>query len=417
MKEASKKQLSTRVIAKPFAAPDAHGAIGVPIYRNAAFEFDSSQSISDAFQNIGPQKHIYTRISNPTVRHLEDLIQAASGATHVQVMASGMAAISNTFFNIACSGTNIVTSSHLFGNTYSFFSQVLTNFGVETRFVNTNHLHEIENAIDENTIAFFCEIITNPQMEVTNLIDIKPLLLKKHVPLIVDTTLIPWCGFQAKRFGVDIEVVSTTKYVSGGATSLGGAILDYATFDWSEHKALQSFCSDSLHVTPFTLRLKQEIARNLGACLSPDNAYMQTLGMETLETRYQKMSESAYKVATYLEKNPRVRQVNYSQLDSSSYKKISDTLFVGHPGAMLTFELENEKQCFELMNHLQIIRRATNLFDNKTLIIHPYSTIYGTFDNKTKTKMGVLSNVLRLSVGLESAEDIISDLEQAISRI
>lgn len=406
----------TKVISLPFATPDAHGAITMPIYRNAAFEFADAESIANAFQSKGDAKHTYTRISNPTVAHLEQKIQAVSGANHVHMLSSGMAAISNVFFNIAYAGSNIVTSPHLFGNTFSFFCFTLANFGVEVRFVDTDDINAIEAAIDDNTVAFFCELITNPHMEVADLTRIKPLLKKHHVPLIVDSTLIPWCGFDGKRFGVDIEVVSSTKYISGGATALGGVILDYGYFDWSGNPVLKSFLKDS-KISPFSLRLKGEVARNLGACMDADAAYMQSIGMETLELRYERMSESAWQLATFLEQQEKVKHVGYTALDSSPYKKISDKLFSHKPGAMLTFRLESAKHCYAFINSLRLVRRSTNLFDNKTLIIHPYSTIYGTFSEEAKQQMGIVDTELRLSVGLENVEDIKQDLLGALANI
>ncbi len=218
-KDIQGEQFSTRIISEKFNKKDVHGAISMPIYRNAAFEFPpDSESIAAAFQNRETvASHTYSRITNPTVENLERKIKTASGVDNVQMVASGMAAISNTFFTIAYAGSNIVTSPHLFGNTFSFFKFTLAAFGVEVRFVNTDNQEEIASAIDENTCAFFCELITNPHLEVADLPPrISKILKKRNVPMIVDTTVVPWCGFDARKAGVDIEVVSTTKYVSGG---------------------------------------------------------------------------------------------------------------------------------------------------------------------------------------------------------
>ena len=406
---------STRIISSPFKREDAHGAISMPIYRNAAFEFETSQEIADTFQNK-LEGHTYTRISNPTVENLERKIMAASGANQVMAVASGMAAISNTFLAIAYQGSNIVTSPHLFGNTFSLFQFTLAEFGVEVRFVNTNSVDEISAAIDENTCAFFCELITNPHMEIANLSEISKILKPRNIPMIVDTTIISWCGFDAKKAGVDIEVVSTTKYVSGGATSIGGAILDYDTFDWarSNNRKLKSV-EPASGMSAFMHKIKREIARNIGACMDSETASLQSLGMESLELRYRKMSESAFALAEFLEHNKKVVTVGYTKLKSSHYKKISDQLIDGNPGAMLTFSLSSRSDCFEFMDRLKIIRRATNLFDNKTLIIHPESTIYGTFTADAKKVMGIEDNLLRLSVGLEDVEDLKNDILQALS--
>lgn len=411
--DCNEEEFSTRVINNRFGRKDAHGAIGMPIYRNAAFEFETAEAIANAFQ-YKAQAHTYTRISNPSVENLELKIKAASGADQVMALASGMAAISNTFLSIAYAGSNIITSPHLFGNTFSLFKFTLAEFGVEVRFVDTDNLKEIEDAIDENTCAFFCELITNPHLEIADLTEISKITKAKKVPMIVDTTIIPWCGFNAKKAGVDIEVVSTTKYISGGATSIGGAILDYGTFDWSNNKRL-SKVQATPQMSAFSFKLKREIARNIGACMDPDTATAQSLGMESLELRFNRVSESASELASFLNKQQNIVKVGYPNLDGSKYKHISDKLFTSQPGAMLTFSLESKEACYQLMNKLQIIRRATNLFDNKTLIIHPESTIYGTFSQEMKDVMGIEDNLLRLSVGLENVEDLKKDILQALA--
>lgn len=405
---------TTKALCTDKSVKDSHGAINTPIYRTAAYAFPNSEAIANAFQNKEEvPSHTYSRISNPSVESLEKKVKAISGADNVMMLSSGMAAISNTFMALAYAGSNIVTSPHLFGNTFAFFKFTLAEFGVEVRFVNTDNLQEIESAIDDNTCAFFCELITNPHLEIADLPAISTLLKKHHVPMIVDTTIIPWCGFKAKDFGVDIEVVSTTKYVSGGATSLGGAILDYGTFDWSKHKRL-SKVTPQASFSAFMFKIKREIARNFGANMDPDTAYLQSLGLETLELRYEKVGHTAYELAKFLETLPEVIKVSYTKLDSSPYKKLSDTMFTGNPGAMLTFNLDSKATCYRFMDKLQLIKRATNLFDNSSLIIHPESTIYGTFTEEMKKVMGIEDNLIRFSIGLEDIEDLKADLLQAL---
>lgn len=410
------EKFSTRIIKQSFRKQDAHQAITMPVYRNAAFEFPNSESIAAAFQyKESEMSHTYSRISNPTVENLEHKIQIASGAQGVMAVASGMAAISNTFLAIAYAGSNIVTSPHLFGNTFSLFKFTLAEFGVEVRFVDTNNIDEIASAIDDKTCAFFCELITNPHMEIADLPRISQLLKSRRVPMIVDSTIVPWCGFDARAAGVDIEVVSTTKYVSGGATGIGGAILDYGTFDWSGNKRLVAVKGTS-DMSPFMFKIKREIARNIGAAMDPETAYMQALGMETLQLRYERVSQSAYELALFLSEQKEVVKVGYTKLQSSPYKEISDKLFSSNPGAMLTFNLASKEACYQFMDKLQVIRRATNLFDNKSLIIHPESTIYGTFTPEMKRVMGIEDSLIRLSVGLEDVEDLKKDILQALGR-
>ncbi|MDR1809964.1 MAG: PLP-dependent transferase, partial [Prevotella sp.] len=319
------------------------------------------------------------------------------------------------FLTLAYAGSNIVASPHLFGNTFSLLKWTLAGFGVETRFVDTNNLDEIAAAIDENTCAFFCELITNPHLEIANLPEISKILKEKNVPMIIDTTIVPWCGCDARKAGVDIEVVSTTKYISGGATGLGGAIIDYGSFDWKTNPKLGQLPKPK-GMSRFTFKLRAEIARNMGASMSPDNAYLQSLGMESLQVRYEKMAQTAYDLALYLSHHDKVVKSNYPKLDSSPYKAVSDALFTGNPGAMFTINLPSKEACYKFMDALKIIRRATNLFDNKTLVIHPESTIYGAFLPELKQQIGIEDNLLRFSVGLEDYSDLKNDIDQALEK-
>ena len=413
--QGSKPSFSTKIINTAYAKPDVHGAINFPIYRNSAFEYSDSKAIAEAFQHR-TDMHTYSRISNPTVANFEEKVRMASGAQHVVALASGMAAISNTFLTIAYSGCNIISSPHLFGNTFSFFRNTLSSFGVEVRFVDTSNLDEIASAIDKNTCAFFAEIMTNPHLEIANLPEISKIMKANHIPMIIDTTLIPWCGFDARVVGIDIEIVSTTKYISGGATGIGGVIVDHGVHDWTTNQKLGVLPKPKA-MSRFMFKLRSEIMRNMGACMSPDAAYMQSLGMEHLEVRYLQVSKTAYELALHLTKNNKISEVNYPKLQTSQYKEISDKLFTGNPGAMFTISLSSKDNCYRFMDALKIIHRATNLFDNKSLVIHPESTIYGTFSPELKEAMGIKDNLIRISVGLESLEDLIGDIEQALDKI
>lgn len=410
--DCNETSFSTRIITSKFSKPDVYGSIGLPIYRSAAFEFASAAEIETAFK-FGADAYTYSRITNPTVNSFEDKMKQASGAESVMALASGMAAISNTFITIARAGANIVASPHLFGNTFSFLKFTLGEFGVEIRFVDTNNLEEIENAIDENTCAFFAELITNPHLEIADFPAISQILRRKGVPMIVDSTIVPWCSFDARKAGVDIEVISTTKYISGGATSVGGAILDYGTHSWESNKKL-GVLNNPKGLSKFMFKLRAEIGRNIGACIAPDTAYLQALGMETLEVRYERMAGSAFKLASYFSEHSAVVKANYPTLETSPYKHIADRLFCNGAGAMFTINLESKAACFAFLDRLKVIRRATNLFDNKTLAIHPESTIYGSFSPEMKQTMGIEDNLIRFSVGLESFEDLKKDIEQAL---
>jgi O-acetylhomoserine (thiol)-lyase len=273
---------------------------------------------------------------------------------------------------------------------------------------------EVEKQIDENTCAVFAEIITNPHMEVADLAALANVAHQKGVPFIADTTIVPWTAFKASDFGVDIEVVSSTKYISGGATSIGGLILDYQTFDWSQSKKLKSL-AEKIGERAFQVKFKGEISRNLGFVMDPQTAFLQNLGLETLDLRFWEAGRNCLELARFLQELPEIKQVNYNGLPSDPFYKISKKQFGDYPGAMLTFCLEDRAACFAFMNRLKIIRRATNLFDNKSLIIHPASTIYGLLSPELKIMVEVPDNMLRLSVGLENVNDLKTDILQALN--
>ena len=406
------KGFNKKAIHTKYIKDDPYGALSMPVYYSAAFEFESAEAMALAFTGQTAD-FVYARISNPTVQQFENKVKNLTGAFSVTALNSGMAAISNTLITLAYAGSNIITSRHLFGNTYSFLDVTLAAFGVETRFCDLTKPEEIEKNIDENTCAVFLEIITNPQMEVVDLEQIAKLCKKKSIPLIADTTIIPFCNFNAGKFGVDIELVSSTKYISGGATSVGGLILDYGQFDWHQSKKLKNLATQHGNGS-FTFKLKREIHRNLGAYMTPQVAYMQSLGIETLDLRYKKSSETAGNLAKQLTELPLIESVNYPGLVSNSFYELSTKQFGENPGAMLTFDLKSQAACFQLLNHLKIIKRATNLFDNKSLAIHPYSTIYGNFSQEAKELMHISDKTIRLSVGLEDLEDLLGDIAQAI---
>ncbi len=405
-------QFSTRVIDTGFARPDAHGATALPVYRNAAFEFPDSESIAAAFRGESG-RHTYSRISNPNVTAFEAKVRAASGAESVVALNSGMAAITNLFFAIASAGANIVSSPRLFGNTFSFFRS-LAAFGVEVRMVDAGDPAQIAAAIDERTCAFFAELVTNPGMEVFDLPAISRILRARGVPVIIDTTIVPWCAFDPRKAGIDVEVVSTTKYISGGATGTGGVIVDHGTADWSRNPRLAAMPEPPGGVSRLTHKLRTETVRNLGAVMTPDTAATHSLGLETLQVRFERMSASADALARRFEGHPRVVRVGWPGLDSSPCKTIADTLFTGRPGAMFTLSLGSREACFRFMDALGVWHRATNLFDNRSLVIHPSSTIYSTFTPEMRAEAGIEDDLVRFSTGLEDVGDLAADIENAL---
>ena len=404
----SKKALHT-----PYALDDPYGALSMPVYNAVAFEYESAEAMENAFTGRS-NGYVYSRISNPTVSYFEEKIKTITGAWSVTALNSGMAAISNALLTVAKSGSSIVTTRHLFGNTYSLLASTLSEFGIETRFCDLTNTDEVENAIDGTTAALFLEIISNPQMEVADLQQLAAIAHRKGVPVIADTTLIPISSFRAVDWNIDIELIASTKYISGGATSLGGLIIDYGTFDWLRSPKLSQLAKEQDKNT-FTFRLKKEIHRNLGSYMTPQVAYMQSLGLETMDLRYQKASGTAAEIARRIQTIPGIQSVNYIGLPDNPFYEISVRQFGINPGAMLTFDLKSKDECFSWMNNLKMIRRATNLFDNKTLAIHPYTTIFGNFSVEAKMAMHIFDTTIRLSVGLEEADDLMQDILQALT--
>ena len=385
----------TIAVHTPFPHPDAYGSIAMPVYHTCAYQFPDAASMTEAFSGRSGEPD-YSRVMNPTVTFLENRVRELTGAQSVTAFNSGMAAISNLFLAVAEQGKNIVTSPHMFGNTYSLITKTLKRFGVEARVVDLTDLEAVAKAVDEQTACLFLEIVTNPQLEVADLPALSRIVRQKHVPLIADTTFIPFTEFDAHALGVDVQVVSSTKYLSGGATSLGGLVIDYGTFPQIEH------------------RITFELLFNVGAYMTPHAAYMQALGLETLDARYKVQSSNALALANALQQLPGIRQVGYVGLSSNPFHDLAQRQFGPTAGAMLTIDLESEQKCYDFLNRLKLILRATNLFDNKTLAIHPYSTIFVSYSAAEKAAMDVRPTTIRLSIGLEQVDDLLADIQQAL---
>lgn len=407
----NKNRYEAALLSTSYPQEDPYGALSMPVYHSLAFGFNTAEEMEAAFCGY-TNEHTYSRVSNPTVQHFEERVRMATGAYAVTALNSGMAAISNTLFTLAWSGCNLITSRHLFGNTYSFLVNTLHSFGVEVRFCDLTNPQEVKAAIDEKSCGLFLEIITNPQMEVVNLSLLSTIAHENGIPLIADTTIIPFSVFRAADFGVDIEVISSTKYISGGATSLGGLVIDYGHFN--EYRAPLLQIHKDTSPSPFNTRLKKEIHRNLGAYMTPEVAYHQSLGLETLQLRYERQATTCLELAKRLQSLPAIASVNYTGLTDNPFYEVSKSQFGDLPGAMLTFDLASRDACFRFVNRLKLIRRATNLFDNRSLIIHPASTIYGSFSSEQRDAMNVKETTLRLSIGLEDVDSLFEDISQAL---
>ncbi|MBF1568709.1 MAG: PLP-dependent transferase [Prevotella shahii] len=387
---------TTRAIHQPYKRRDAYDALSMPVYNAVAYEFDNAQLMSDVFcgRVSAPD---YSRVGNPTVENLEQRVKGITGATDVVAFNSGMAAISAVFIALAQQGKNIVSSRHMFGNTYSLLTSTLKRFGVEARLCDLTNVEQVEQQLDDNTCCVYLEIMTNPQLEVVDIVALAALAHQRGIPLVADTTLIPFTEFSAKALGVDAEVVSSTKYISGGATSLGGLVIDYGTFQ------------------PLGRALRGELLFNFGAYMTPQAAYLQTVGLEVLDARYRIQAANALELAKQLQKLPQIKHVNYVGLPDNPYHELAKKQFGNTAGAMITIDLDSKEACFAMINKLKLIHRATNLFDNRTLAIHPASTIYGAFTDEQRSEMDVNDTTIRLSIGLEDVDDLLDDIIQALN--
>jgi len=390
-------------------------SLKTPVFQTAAYDFEDSASVERAFRGES-DSFVYSRISNPTVRELEVRLKSLANAQSSLSVSSGMAAISSTILSICDTGDNIVASKYLFGNTYSLFSKTLKSFGIQVTFVDPENPDEIEQNIDDKTRAIFLEVITNPQLIVFDFERISQIANEKKVLLIVDNSLLTPYLFQSHRYGVDIEVLSTTKFISGGATSIGGAVFTYTSDKWQYIPKLQE--NFQLYGNAaFEKKLRKELFSNLGCCLSPQNAWLQMLGLETLTLRVDRICENAGNLASWLSEQDKVQRVEYSALDTSPYHQLSEKYFNSRAGCLISVELASKKQCFDFMDALKVIRRGTNFCDNKSMIIHPSSTIYSDLSEEMKESFKIPDTMLRLGVGLEDIEDLKTDIQQALDKL
>ena len=405
----------TKVLTTKYQKADAYGALSMPVYLTAAFEFPNAKAMNDAFcgRSMAPS---YARLANPTVTYREARVRQITGATSVTALNTGMAAIHYALTAVSAAGLNIVASKHLFGNSVSLLSDTLGAFSVEARFADFTNPEEVAAQIDDKTCALFFEIITNPQLFVADIHRLADIAHQAGVPLIADTTIVPFSAFRAADFGVDIEVVSSTKYISGGGTGLGGLLIDYGRFDWSQSPspALQARTRKVGKKLAFTARVKTELVTNLGALMTPQVAYMETLGLDTLDIRFRRQAETTLWLARQCQQLPEIKRVNYTGLDDNPFHELSLKQFGSLPGAVFTIDLASKEAAWAFIDKLQIIRRATNLFDRKSLAIHPASTIFGLFTPEQCAAMSVPDTTVRLSIGLEAPEDLLEDIKNSL---
>ncbi len=395
-----------------FSKEDPHHALHMPIYEGVAYEFESAQDMEEAFTGR-KFAHAYSRTSNPTVEYFEQKLKNVTGAKSVIALSSGMAAITNALLSLVEPGGNIVSSNQLFGHTYAFLKSTIQKWNIQVRFVDMRNLDAVAAAIDNKTGLLFFETITNPQLEVYDIAALAALAHSNNVPVVADTTVTPPNVFKSANFGVDVEVVSTTKFISGGAAAVGGAIIDNGTFDWAKSEALRVWAVN-FPGNALLARIRKEIFRHLGGCMTAHTAHFLILGLDILALRVDRCVDNCLVLGRFFEEHNKVTRVNYPGLKTSPGYALSQKQFSGKPGAVMSIDLFSQKSCYDFMDALKMVRRATNLNDNKTLIIHPWSTIYAEFSDAEKEDMELRDTMLRLSVGIEDAHDLMEDFEQAL---
>ena len=406
----------------------------VPIYQTTSYTFDDAQHGADLF-GLRKFGNIYIRLMNPTTDVFEKRIAALEGGTSALATASGHSAQFLALNNILSQGDNFVTTSHLYGGTHNQFKSQFKRLGVEARFTPDDEPASFERLIDDRTKALYLETIGNPDLNIPDFEAIAAIADKYEIPLIVDNTFgAGGALFRPIEHGATIVVESATKWIGGHGTSLGGVIVDSGKFNWGNGKFPEfTEPSDSYHGLvfwdvfgangpfgniAFTIRARVEGLRDWGSTISPFNSFLLLQGLETLSLRVERHVENTLAVAKWLEKHPKVEYVNYPGLESSPYHALAKKYFKKGAGGVLSFKVKGSgDNADKVINSLQLISHLANVGDAKSLIIHPATTTHEQLSDEERVLAGAIPGLLRLSVGIENIDDIIADLDQALSNI
>lgn len=390
---------------------DVTGATLTPVYQSSAFYQESAQQHEKLFHNKA-NGYSYTRINNPTIAAFEEKMTSLEQGIASIACASGMAAITNALLNIVNAGQEIVASSSLYGGSIDVFHD-FEAFGIKTHFVDIDNEEEIENAINENTRVIFAETIGNPKLDVVNIKSLSKLAHKHNLPLIMDNTVATAYLVRPISLGADIVVNSTSKYINGNSNSISGVITDSGKFKWDTEKYSGMAEYKKYGPFAFTAKLRNGLFRNTGACMAPQTAFYNLLGMETFGLRMERACSNALKLAEFLSQYDDVK-VNYPGLKSSKWHDTADEILENGYGAILTIRVGSKERAFDIINSLTIPKIVSNIGDTKTLIIHPESTLNAHSTDKEKEEAGVFDDLIRISVGIEDIEDLIEDFKNAL---
>ncbi|MDA8731112.1 O-acetylhomoserine aminocarboxypropyltransferase/cysteine synthase [Flavobacteriaceae bacterium] len=423
----STQKFSTNALHAGHDVTQTSGTRAVPIYQTSSYVFNNSEHAANLF-SLKELGFIYTRLNNPTNQILQERLATLEGGTGAVVFASGSAAIATGLLTLLKSGDHIVASSSLYGGTFNLLNVTLPRLGITTTFVDASDPDSFADATQENTRAFFVESLGNPKLDVLDLEAISEHAKEARVPFIVDNTVATPALLNPIKHGANIVIHSLTKYIGGHGTSLGGAIIDAGTFDWSSGK-FPEFTEpsagyhglvyhDVLGAASFTFKLILEGLRDFGGALSPTNAFQILQGLETLELRIKQHSKNAVALATWLEAQEEVAWVNYPGLASSTYKELADKYLPKGQSGLVTFGAKGGYEAAKtIVDNAKIFSLLANIGDTKSLIIHPASTTHQQLTEEQQLAAGVSSDLIRLSVGLENIDDLKLDLKEAFSKI
>lgn len=395
---------------------DTTGATNTPIYLSNAYAHTSAEKLEQIFKGTA-MGYAYTRISNPTIASFERRIASIEGGIAATAAASGMSAIYLAIKNIAEIGDEIISSSGLFGGTYTLFRNLKSD-GIETKFLESLDEDSLKKSVTSKTKILFAETIGNPKLDILDLEKVGDFCKKNNIIFIVDSTLSTPYLINPITYGADVVVHSTSKYINGTSNTIGGIIVDGGSIKYKDEKFgnFKAYAK-KFGKMAFTGKLRDTVGRDIGAALSPMSAFLNLTGVETLSLRMRQHCDNALKVAEYLETNEKVVSVNYPKLKSSSYHVLAEKYYEKGASGILTFRLGTKERAFKFINSLKLIVNLPNVGDTKTLIIHPSSTICLNNTEEEKHQMGVYDDLVRLSVGIEDIEDIIADIDEALKGI
>ncbi len=401
----------------------------VPIYRTSSYLFKDTQHAANLFalKELG---NIYTRLGNPTQAVLEERLAMLEGGAAALALSSGTSAIFYSLINICEQGDEVVSANSLYGGTYSQFDSILPQLGIKVRLVDPSNPNNFQAAINEKTRAIYCETITNPALNITDLEAVAKIAQKNHLPLIVDSTFTPPCLLRPLEHGANIVIHSLTKWIGGHGTAIGGIVVDGGNFDWTDPKFKLFNEPDSsyhglryahdlgeMNQIAFALRMRLVPLRNLGACISPDNCWMFLQGIETLSLRMERHCENGTAVASFLNEHPCVEWVNYPGLKGTDSHQLAAKYLQNGYGGMVAFGIKGGMEAGKtFIESLGLISHLANVGDAKSLAIHPASTTHSQLSADQLAETGISNAMIRLSIGIEHIGDILEDIGQALEK-